>query len=90
MTYKITLYDYILSPLEKCICLHVQICSPKLQALIDKTPGFPRGHVVDPAVVSTVAYGEQILIHTHRIQLNLSHLDPTMKTALEALKPRIF
>lgn len=84
------LHDFILSPLEKCICLHVQICFPKLQALMDKILGFPRGHVVDTVVVSTVAYGEQILIRTHRIQLNFNYLDPTMKTALEALKPRIF
>ena len=84
------LHDFILSPLEKCICLHVQICFPKLQALMDKILGFPRGHVVDTVVVSTVAYGEQILIRTHRIQLNFNYLDSTMKTALEALKPRIF
>ena len=55
------------------------------RALMDKILGFPRGHVVDTVVVSTVAYGEQILICIHRIQLNFSYLDPTMKTASEAL-----
>ena len=57
---------------------------------MDKILGFSRGHVVDTVVVSTVAYGKQVLICTHRIQLNFSYLDPTMKTASEALKPRIF
>ena len=55
------------------------------RALMDKIRGFPRGHVVDTVVVSTVAYGEQILVCIHRIQLNFSYLDPTMKTASEAL-----